>query len=198
MLDKKMITGILLAAGIGRRFGSQKLLAKLPSGVPVAVASWRNLKTAHDNSFAVIRHSDNPLKSLFQNENIPFVVCDDAHLGMSRSLLAGIQSSLQSSGWIIALGDMPFIDPKTIQRMVLDMSVVAQKKIFRPTYHERAGNPVGLNSELLNELVTLEGDEGAREIIKRDSSRIHHIPVDDDGILKDIDTQQDLITVNER
>ncbi|MDC1311676.1 nucleotidyltransferase family protein [Burkholderiales bacterium] len=191
-----MVTGILLAAGIGRRFGSQKLLAKLPSGVPVAVASWRNLKAAHDNSFAVIRHTDRLVKSLFEEENIPFVICNDAHLGMSRSLLTGIESSLQSSGWIIALGDMPFVNPKTIQRITLGMSDVAHKKIFRPTYHERTGNPVGLKFELLEELRTLQGDEGAREMIKRDSSRVHHIPVKDQGIIKDIDTQQDLIAVN--
>jgi CTP:molybdopterin cytidylyltransferase MocA len=44
--------------------------------------------------------------------------------------------------------------------------------------------------------MALEGDEGAREIIKRERSRIHHIPVNDDGIIKDIDTQKDLLAVN--
>tara|TARA_E500000331_G_scaffold358465_1_gene425507 strand:+ start:21360 stop:21941 length:582 start_codon:yes stop_codon:yes gene_type:complete len=191
-----MITGILLAAGMGKRFGSQKLMAKLPSGTPVAVTSWRNLETANKKSFAVIRQNDSELRSLFEDENIPFVVCEDAHMGMSRSLLTGIQSSLKSSGWIIALGDMPFIDPKTIKKIICDMSNIKHKTIFRPIFQKQAGNPVGLNRELLNELMTLKGDQGAREIIKRDKRRIHQIPVNDSGIIKDIDTQRDLLELN--
>jgi len=115
---------------------------------------------------------------------------------MSQSLLTGIQNSLQSSGWVIALGDMPFVDPQTIKKIISDMEGIANKSIFRPTFHEQPGNPVGLSSDLLNELMALEGDEGAREIIKRERSRIHHIPVNDDGIIKDIDTQKDLLAVN--
>ena len=65
-----MITGILLAAGFSRRFGSQKLIATLPSGLPIAVASWRALKEAHDNSIAVIRHDDSILKAIFEREKI--------------------------------------------------------------------------------------------------------------------------------
>jgi molybdenum cofactor cytidylyltransferase len=191
-----MITGILLAAGMGRRFGSQKLVAKLPSGLPVAVASWMNLKAAHENSFAVVRHDDGLIMSLFEEENIPFVISKDAHLGMSQSLLSGIRSSLQSNGWVIALGDMPFVNPQTIKIIVSEMNGVAHKSIFRPTFHERPGNPVGLRSDLLDELVALEGDEGAREIIKKEKNKIHHIPVDDDGIMKDIDTQKDLLEIS--
>jgi molybdenum cofactor cytidylyltransferase len=191
-----MITGILLAAGMGRRFGSQKLVAKLPSGLPVAVASWKNLKAGHENSFAVVRHDDGLIMSLFEEENIPFVVSKDAHLGMSQSLLSGIRSSPQSNGWVIALGDMPFVKPQTIKIIVSEMNGIAHKSIFRPTFHERPGNPVGLRSDLLDELVALEGDEGAREIIKKEKNKIHHIPVDDDGIMKDIDTQKDLLEIS--
>jgi CTP:molybdopterin cytidylyltransferase MocA len=53
-----------------------------------------------------------------------------------------------------------------------------------------------LRSDLLDELVALEGDEAAREIIKKEKNKIHHIPVDDDGIMKDIDTQKDLLEIS--
>jgi molybdenum cofactor cytidylyltransferase len=115
---------------------------------------------------------------------------------MSQSLLSGIRSSPQSNGWVIALGDMPFVKPQTIKIIVSEMNGIAHKSIFRPTFHERPGNPVGLRSDLLDELVALEGDEGAREIIKREKKRIRHIPVDDDGIMKDIDTQKDLLEIS--
>ena len=192
-----MITGILLAAGLSRRFGSQKLIATLPSGLPIAVASWRALKAAHDNSIAVIRHDDKMLKTIFEQEKIPFLICQDAHLGMARSLLTGIQNSLDSDGWIIALGDMPSIDPETIKKITKATSDPGIRKlVFRPTFHGKPGNPVGLRFELRDELIALQGDEGAREIIKRHISDTHFIPVKDEGIIKDIDTQEDLKAIS--
>ena len=188
-----MITGILLAAGFSRRFGSQKLIATLPSGLPIAVASWRALKEAHDNSIAVIRHDDSILKAIFEREKIPFVICQDARLGLARSLLTGIQNSFDSDGWVIALGDMPSIDPETIKKITTATSDPGIRKlVFRPTFHKKPGNPVGLRSKLRDELMSLQGDEGAREIIKRHISNTHFIPVQDEGIVTDIDTQEDL------
>jgi molybdenum cofactor cytidylyltransferase len=49
-----------------------------------------------------------------------------------------------------------------------------------------------LRAALLDELLTLKGDEGAREIIKRYINKTEFIDVDDDGIVKDIDTPNDL------
>jgi molybdenum cofactor cytidylyltransferase len=192
-----MITGILLAAGLSSRFGSQKLIATLPSGLPIAVASWRALKEAHDNSIAVIRHDDAILKIIFEREKIPFLICQDAHLGMARSLLTGIQNTLDSDGWIIALGDMPLIDPETIKRIAKATSdQEIRKLVFRPTFHKKPGNPIGLRSTLRDELMALRGDQGAREIIKNHINDTHFIPVEDEGIIKDIDTQQDLETIS--
>jgi molybdenum cofactor cytidylyltransferase len=187
------ITGILLSAGMSRRFGSQKLVTKLPTGLSLAVSSWRALKSAHKNSIAVVRHDDKDLQLIFEQEKIPYVLCSDAHLGMSRSLLTGIQHTAGSSGWIIALGDMPYISPSTIKKIITEMSDKNKSNlIYRPRYRGKAGNPVGLRAALLDELLTLKGDEGAREIIKRHINKTEFIDVDDEGIVKDIDTPNDL------
>ena len=55
------VTGILLAAGDGRRFGGQKLLHPLPSGEPVGVAAARNLIAAVPDAVAVVRPGDREL-----------------------------------------------------------------------------------------------------------------------------------------
>ena len=72
-----MITGILLAAGAGKRFGGGKLKQVLPNGLAICVASARNLAAAVDHVIAVVRPGDNATYSLLAAErNIKIVVCE--------------------------------------------------------------------------------------------------------------------------
>src|SRR6476646_8597937 len=105
--DPKFITGILLAAGSGSRFGGGKLLHPLPDGTPIGVASLRNLKSALSDSIAVVRAGDNRLRDVLEEEGVAVHFCADAHLGMARSFVCGIDASRDYQGWVIALGDMP-------------------------------------------------------------------------------------------
>ena len=92
---------------------------------------------------------------------------------------------------------MPLIDPETIKRIAKATSdQEIRKLVFRPTFHKKPGNPIGLRSTLRDELMALRGDQGAREIIKNHINDTHFIPVEDEGIIKDIDTQQDLETIS--
>ena len=187
------IKGILLAAGVGSRFGSQKLLAQLSDGTPIAVAAWLSLSKAHQDSIAVIRHGDHDVKHCFISQHIPFIECPDASLGMSRSLITAVQHTLQSDGWIIALGDMPFIKPATISKLKDELCALSEGQLFaRPRFNNKEGNPVGISKKLQDELLKLEGDEGARTLIKRHRSAVRLFDVEDAGILRDVDTPEDL------
>ena len=183
--------GILLAAGSGSRFGGGKMLAPLADGTPIGVASWRNLTAALTNSVAVIRSGDSQLRKALQAEGATIIECADAHSGMSRSLIAGLLATANDSGWVIALGDMPFIRPETV-RKIAD-AIEGGKLVAMPTFHGERGHPVGLSARLQSELIAIQGDEGAREVVRRHAGKICLIACDDDaGILRDIDTREDL------
>ena len=183
---------ILLAAGSGSRFGGDKLLAQLPDGTPIGAASWRNLKSAVPACIAVVRSSDTALREMFEAEGANVIECADAEAGMSRSLIAGLQASADSSGWIIALGDMPYIKPVTIGK--ISDAIEHGELIALPTYRGKRGHPVGLSNRLQRELLAIRGDEGAREVVKRHEKDCRLIACDDDpGILHDIDTRGDLL-----
>jgi len=182
---------ILLAAGSGSRFGGDKLLAKLADGTPVGVAAWRNLASAVDECLAVIRKGDTRLRELLLSEGATVLECEDAEAGMSRSLIAGLTATENSDGWIIALGDMPYIKPATI-RKVAD-AIAGGAMIAQPVHRGTRGHPVGLSSRLHDELLAVKGDEGAREVVRRHAGQCHLILCDDDpGVTRDIDTPQDL------
>ena len=185
-----MITGILLAAGAGKRFGGGKLKQVLPNGLAICVASARNLVVAVDQVIAVVRPGDDATHELLAVEpNIKIVVCARAEEGMGHSLAAAVAASRANTNWIIALGDMPLIRPQTIRSVA---EAIEQGASFAmPTYRGQRGHPVGIHSTFRNVLLALEGDAGARAIIAGNKSAVQLIEVDDPGVLVDVDTVAD-------
>jgi molybdenum cofactor cytidylyltransferase len=184
------IVGILLAAGSGSRFGGGKLLHPLADGTPIGVASLRNLKLALPGAVAVVRGDDVRLRDLFEKEGAAVHPCEDAHLGMARSFVCGIDASRDADGWVIALGDMPFLLPQTIAAIA--QRVAQTDGIAIAAYRGERGHPVGFSRRYRDELLTLEGDEGARSLIGRHPADVEIVDCDDPGILRDIDTPADL------
>jgi molybdenum cofactor cytidylyltransferase len=184
------IVGILLAAGSGSRFGGGKLLHRLPDGTPIGVASLRNLKQALPNVIAVVRGGDEKLRALLEQEGVAVHVCEDAHRGMARSLACGVRASAGADGWVIALGDMPFITPDSIRSIA--RRVAESGRIAIPAHDGKRGHPVGFGNRYRDELLGLKGDEGARSVVERYAPELEVVECDDPGILRDVDTRADL------
>ena len=185
-----MITGILLAAGSGSRFGGGKLIHPLADGTPIGIASVRNLRAALPEVLAVVRDGDDALRALLEVEGIAVRVCTDAHLGMARSFVCGIDACQDADGWVIALGDMPFLLPQTTKTIA--ERVAQTGRIAVAAYRGQRGHPVGFGRRYLDDLLNLQGDEGARSVIGRHLSELEIVDCDDRGILRDIDTPADL------
>lgn len=190
------MVGILLAAGFSRRFGSaDKLLQRLPNGRPIALASAENLIKAIPSSIAVLRQDNTDLAKLLVNAGLDVIFCGEHDQEMADSLATAIRYSANlesaSDGVVIALADMPYIQPATINRVATQLSAGAS--IVIPTYQGQRGHPVGFSMKFRSELESLKGDEGARSIIKRHSDEVCFCDSDDAGILVDIDTPEDLI-----
>lgn len=184
-----MITGILLAAGRGTRFGSQKLLARLSDGRYVVEASAANLLAAVGRVIAVTGR-DERLMRVLDDCGCQVVVNARAVEGMSTSIGAGVGASLAAEGWIIALGDMPFIASATIEKIKIALAEGAA--IVVPTHAGKRGNPAGFARQYGNALCVLAGDTGAKAIIDADLALARMIDVNDAGIFADIDLVADL------
>jgi len=185
--------GILLAAGRGRRFDPAGLRNKLLqplAGEPVVVVSARKLLAAVPHVVAVVPPLDAGVGERLAALGCDVTVCPDADSGMAASLTHAIRHSLALApqGWLVALGDMPYVDPATLRRLA--DALAAGAGIAVPVMDGRRGNPVGFGAVHLDALLALSGDAGARGLLR--AFPVTDIVVDDPGIFRDIDLPSDL------
>lgn len=189
-MRKGDLVGILLAAGRSRRFGADKMLYPLADGTPMALASAKALRSVLPRTVAVIRKDHHSLAALFAAHGIETVVAEQADAGMGASLAAGIAATVNAPGWVVALGDMPFIHARTIGCIAEEVRRGAA--VAAPVYHGQRGHPVGFSAQYGKELSKLCGDEGARALLQQHAEETLFIACNDPGILVDIDQRQAL------
>lgn len=179
---------ILLAAGHARRFGADKLLHPL-DGQPLACVSAARLQQVLP-TVAVVRPAQRELIERFVALGVPCVISPISEAGMGASIAAGVAARAAAKGWLIALADMPFIQPATIARVLAALRAGAT--IAAPLYQGRRGHPVGFAAAFGDALRGLQGDVGARELLRRHAAEITPVMCDDSGTLADIDRLGDV------
>lgn len=196
------IAGILLAAGKGARFdpaGKQnKLLQVLGNGDSVALASARHLLAALPSVLAVVRpgvdasgaaaSGDGVLAVQLAEAGCKVAACPTAEQGMGATLAFALAQMRDADGWLIALADMPYVQPTTLTALLEALREGAD--IAVPIYRGQRGNPVGFSRKHLPALLNLGGDRGARDLLKLHAPT--EVAVDDAGVLRDIDIAADL------
>lgn len=184
--------GILLAAGRGRRFdptgAHNKLLVRLGDDAVVA-ASARALLSSLSRVVAVVPPDDGGVGDALRALGCDVTVCAAADSGMAASLVQALWHAPQADGWVVALGDMPHVLPSTVAALAQALEQGAD--IAVPVHAARRGNPVAFSRMHLPELLALEGDQGARAIVR--NNPVQEVEVDDPGIHIDIDTLSDLL-----
>lgn len=184
------IVGLLLAAGAASRFGSDKLLHRLPHGVPMAVQAARHLSREVAPVIAVVSLRAGELGELLQAEGCQVSVCPNAAQGMGASLAWAVRAAGAADGYLVALADMPFVRPSSIA--AVREALFAGAVLAAPYFHGRRGHPVGIAACFRAELESLGGDEGARTILAAHEGRLVKVPVGDPGVIRDIDRPVDL------
>lgn len=188
------IVGVLLAAGVGRRFGGDKLMHRLPDGRAMAVAAAANLRPACERLVAVLRPGDGELANLLTTAGCEVVRCPEADRGMGHSLASGVRASADASGWIVALADMPFIAAGSHQAVASCLRAGAS--LAATQYQGRRGHPVGFSSEWFPQLAAMVGDQGAKTLLEKHRQTLILCPVNDAGVVRDIDRPEDLINTS--
>lgn len=189
-----MICVVLLAGGESRRFGGDKLSARLPDGRQLALAAAEAVAAAGDRRLVVARPDRTWLASALAERGWNAVVTAAAERGMGASLAAGIAAAADCDGWLIGLADMPLLEPATAA--AITAALRAGASAAAPFYAGRRGHPVGFSAQLRSQLLALDGDTGARAVLQQLGDRLARVEVNDPGILIDIDRPEDLATLS--
>lgn len=191
----------MLAAGGSRRFGSDKLLHPITlqgATLPLAAHSVLPWLETFASITVVVRPGAEAFCSAIETalgaarpQTIRWVVCAAAAQGMAASLACGVCANRGAAGWVIGLADMPAVPAAAIAGV--RNALLRGAAIAAPSRDSRRGHPVGFASHYREELLGLQGDAGARHLLERDISDVVHVKIDDDGVLADVDTPDDLL-----
>ena len=190
-----MIVGVLLAAGAGTRFGSQKLLARV-NGSPIVATAARGLAPLVDSLIVVVGSEAESVSQALAGIDVGSVVANPRWAdGLSTSLRLGVGSAASiADAVVIALGDQPSLDPGVV-RMVVARWRETGKPIVATRYRGVQGHPVLLGRAVFGEVMSITGDVGARDLIRRDAARVAFLDVDADAP-RDVDTPDDLAALD--
>lgn len=185
-----ILAAIILAAGQGTRFGSQKLLAPLQEKPLVRITVENVLAADVDEVVVVLGRDAESIRTALGDLPVRFVENPNYADGMSTSVKVGISAlSTETHAALIALGDQPGVTSNVVDRLIEALRI-SHKPIVVPVYAGQRGNPVLFQSGLFPEFATIRGDQGARDLIVSNPSRVESVdfPFAPPG---DVDTRDD-------
>jgi molybdenum cofactor cytidylyltransferase len=188
------VAAIILAAGRSTRMGGpNKLLAELGGKTLVRTVTEQALASKAQGVIVVTGHQAEQVEKALQGLKVKFVRNPDFAAGLASSVKAGVAAVPDhADGAVICLGDMPLISADLVDRLIEAFAPDSGNLIAVPVSDGRRGNPVLWSRRFFNELMTLDGDIGARHLIAKHSEAVAEVPVEGHGAFLDIDTPQAL------
>ncbi len=190
-----MISALLLAAGSSTRIGQPKALLPL-NDTPAILHCLTNLLTIRPLEIVVILGSDSKAaSSLLETMSVKVMFNTLPQSDMAKSVRLGFQAmQKQATGALICLVDHPLVEAETMKQLVV-AAMQAPERIIIPTYLERRGHPTLFPRTLLADIYQ---GFNLREIIGRHPDKVTLLPVEDEGVLLDMDTPQDYRKICQR
>lgn len=188
-----MISAIVLAAGESKRMGQPKQLLEWRGKTLLRHVLESLLHSAADEIILVLGHEAEAIRKSLAEFQIKIVINPDYKQGMASSLKQGLLAmDPTSEAFLVLLADQPGIGPEIINNLIREFKQAAPRRgIVRPVYRGRPGHPVLIGVQYLQEVLQLQGDVGARQILMNHPENITEIEVDQDVVLKDIDTPEE-------
>lgn len=184
-----MVTGVILAAGQARRMGEPKQLLHL-GGKPMVwhVAATACLANFYEVMVITGAYGDQVGEAI---KDLPVKIINNEQWadGQSTSVKKAVQSvNPKSQAVAFLLADQPLIDV-ILMKEVIETYQVTKSSIIMPRTLNKPGNPVLFDLKVWRPaLLQLSGDEGARQIIRKNQGCIQYVEELDEKKFLDVDT----------
>jgi len=188
-----MIKAILLAAGQSKRLKSENKLIKLYKKKPLINYSLKTLHKSKVNKvIVVLGYQKNEIKKIIKkNKKNIFVFNKEYKKGMASSIKVGLKKiTKKDKGFIIVQSDMPFIKSSDVNKIC--SSIKSEKYlVYALRYKNRVGNPIGFDVSIMKKFKRINGDFGAKFMVKRLKKETKFIKINSLKSLKDFDKVSD-------
>jgi molybdenum cofactor cytidylyltransferase len=195
--DQTVVGGLLLAAGTSSRFeAGNKLLATVDDEPLVWHAGLTLVQAGLEPRVAVVGRDAEAVEDALSG--LGFEVVHNPHYadGQATSVRAGIDALGPVGAAVIALGDMPRVDPASVLALTAAYQA-GEGTALAAADDGRRGNPVLFDREHFDALRNLDGDTGGRDVL-RQSEGAALVETGDSGVRADVDTVADLEGLRDR
>ncbi len=179
------ISAIIMAAGFSRRFGKDKL--KVGINCMLCIEYVLEAVKAGDFQNRVCVSNDEEVKQICAEYGIACVANENAEVGRSSSIRAGINAVNENSDYMFFVGDQPFINTEIINTM-LKKHYENPQKIIAPLYGEKMGNPIIFPNSFKQRLLQLQGENGGKTLINENNLMYCHF---EEEFSQDVDSKED-------
>ncbi len=184
---------VIMASGLGRRFGGQKLMEVFREK-PLIQWALDATEGVFARRIVVTRHED--VRDLCLSQNIPVLFhnlpkrSDTVRLGL-KTIVRNID------GCMFCPADQPLLRQETVACLAL-CAVHEKKYIWRPSYEGSPGSPILFPRWTFSQLLHLPSGKGGNVIAKAYPKQVRLLPVLDPLELSDVDRPVDLQRLKER
>ena len=181
-------TAIILAAGEPKQMSHFQPMLKL-SGKSVIRRQIEAFRAAGLQDILIITgYHAGMLERHLSGETVRFVKNENyASTDMMASVQCGIRAlPPECDRVLITPGDVPYLNIETMQKLLH-----SPKPVAIPSYEGSAGHPVMIRKSCFSSLLTFSGERGLRGALAQWKKETEFIPTDENGMLIDINTEQD-------
>lgn len=185
-----MISAVILAAGMSTRMGSPKQLLKLGDRTLIRIVTENVLASSVDEVLVVTGYLEHQVSDAIKDLPVKTLINPRYEQGQGTSLAVGVKAlNVHTSAFLVFMVDQPFITASLINTVVGEFKK-RSCLVLRPVYNDQPGHPVIFSYDLSDRLKQLEGDEGARQVLKKLGNKVDYFPVRDQAAIFDIDTPE--------
>ena len=186
-----MICAVVLAAGLSRRMGVQKLLLPFGGKTVIAHIVDQLLASTVDEVHVVMGHQAERISAELSGRVFSIVNNPNYKSGMLSSVRCGLQNLPEKCRAVmVALGDQPSITTGLIDQM-LQSFATTEKSILVPLYKGKRGHPILFSMLYRDDILTQYDDIGLRGLLHSHPNDIHELAVSNSSVLCDMDYPED-------
>ncbi len=178
---------IIMASGLGKRFGENKLMAEF-HGKPLISYVLDATSDIFGKRIVVTRHES--VANLCKERNIDFILHTMPY--RNDTIRLGLERLLDTEHCMFCTSDQPLLRQETIAALALS-AANAPSKVIRPICDDIIGSPVVFPKLTYNELLQLPVGKGGGYVIKQAPDLVQYLPIENSYELMDIDTKEDFI-----